>query len=69
MAKNTDPRGIPFRLVIDGALQRGVVMYLPRVPEVGETFEREGGRAYRVEAAGVTTTGIPVIRLRATITT
>lgn len=64
MAHDADPRGIPFRLVIDGRLQRGVVMYLPKTPEVGETFEQQGGPTYVVEAAGLTPIGVPVLRLR-----
>jgi hypothetical protein len=64
MAQDVDPRGIPFRLVIDGRLQRGVVIYLPKMPEVGETFEKQGGPNYVVEAVGFTPTAAPVLRLR-----
>lgn len=64
MADAPDPRGIPFRLVIDGCLRRGVVIYLPKAPEVGETFEQEDGPTYVVEACGLSLSGAPVLRLR-----
>jgi hypothetical protein len=54
---------ITFRIVIDGVLQRGAAIDLPRTPETGEVLREEGGKAYRVAGAKRLESGVRLLYL------
>lgn len=54
---------ITFRLVIDGVLQRGVAVDLPRTPEVGEVLRNGVGKAYRVAGTRLLESGTSLLCL------